>query len=399
MFLDKSSLFLLSLSIILIHGRQVTNQNQKSCSININKDLSEPQPILVVPGTNNTILPHDINGIIDWKLHESIEFLCTEGVKQSPELKSLKGTCIDENIILIDGEQYTIKDIACEKNSRAISKTIGSCYQGASLVHIGYMVQNRFIRLIELCFDHKTERTLYAYTHLTKAHATYQKNIKRPGWISGKKYFSNTNINKMYSKENQIERVTELVDDKWASVIITDEINLVRGHLVPKVDFVYSVQQRATMHLLNAAPQWNVINGGNWQRIEESIRKFVETSNVELDIYSGTFGTLLINGREFYLTHNSRNQGVIPVPEFFFKVVLDRLSGNGVAIITVNHPFITDKTKNKYNLCKDISKNITWVERIKPVLTAGYYYACDVNDFVKVVKFLPQSVKANNILM
>lgn len=62
------------------------------------------------------------------------------------------------------------------------------------------------------------------------------------------------------------------------------------------VDFVYGVHERSTMHLLNASPQWNTVNGGNWFRIEESIRDLVEIGNVGvLDVYSGTYGTLEVN--------------------------------------------------------------------------------------------------------
>lgn len=47
---------------------------------------------------------------------------------------------------------------------------------------------------------------------------------------------------------------------------------LARGHLAPDADFALSPHQLATYYYVNAAPQWQSINAGNWLRTETNSR-------------------------------------------------------------------------------------------------------------------------------
>ena len=44
---------------------------------------------------------------------------------------------------------------------------------------------------------------------------------------------------------------------------------LSKGHLSPNADFIWNEWQQASYYYFNAAPQWQSINGGNWNEIDE----------------------------------------------------------------------------------------------------------------------------------
>uniref|UniRef100_A0A336MTT0 CSON006568 protein n=1 Tax=Culicoides sonorensis TaxID=179676 RepID=A0A336MTT0_CULSO len=385
--------------ISFVESRQVPPIKKKhdsfGCDLNINRDLPDPQPLFMKPGQNISILPDNHDGIVHLVNGQELELFCTEGLAVNSQSKSAKVQCSKNDYMKMNNKEYKIHDLKCHKTSRPITKEVGKCYQNAILIEIGYKIQdNRFLKLFEVCFDKMRERPLYTHAKLTKANAAHQKNVDRGGWVAGKGYFSNSNANKLYSVANQFERMKKLVGASKGKIYVNKKINLARGHLAPMVDFVYGVHQRATMHLLNAAPQWNTINGGNWFKIEESVRDLVENGNSdELDVYTGTFDVLNVEKKPFYLASNSNDDGVMPVPKIFYKVVIDARSGKGVALIMTNNPFLKENDLDRYIYCNDVAKSIKWVRKMKQDLSKGYFYACQVEDFAKVVKHLPSELK------
>jgi DNA/RNA endonuclease G (NUC1) len=71
---------------------------------------------------------------------------------------------------------------------------------------------------------------------------------------------------------------------------VHDEHFLSRGHLAARADFIFGSQQRATFYYVNAAPQWHRFNAMNWEALEHSVRVLVGKRNINLDVYTGTFG-------------------------------------------------------------------------------------------------------------
>lgn len=63
--------------------------------------------------------------------------------------------------------------------------------------------------------------------------------------------------------------IAGFVGNALADRYITSTQFLARGHLAAKTDFIYATGQRASFYFINAAPQWQPFNAGNWNRLEQ----------------------------------------------------------------------------------------------------------------------------------
>lgn len=65
-----------------VESRKLSNPKSQlgsSCEIDINSDLPDPQPLLINPGTNNSVLPNNPDGIVTLAERQKTELFCTEG--------------------------------------------------------------------------------------------------------------------------------------------------------------------------------------------------------------------------------------------------------------------------------------------------------------------------------
>jgi len=121
----------------------------------------------------------------------------------------------------------------------------------------------------------------------------------------------------------------------------------------------------------------------------------VADENITVDCYTGTWGVSTLPdvngiGRELYLDFDENNNGLIPVPKLYFRVIIDRESRNGIVLLGVNNPHATiEQIEEEYIICQDIGAQLSWVSWTKEDLKKGYSYACTVEDFTAVVKDLP----------
>jgi len=102
---------------------------------------------------------------------EAIEVYCTSGfASPSTEQKSLLATCADDNQFQVDGVAYSFIDLRCITIPYHTARATGyTCFNGASLVEIGFDAGDRFFKVLEVCHDTTTEETYYAKYRLTPA--------------------------------------------------------------------------------------------------------------------------------------------------------------------------------------------------------------------------------------
>lgn len=82
-------------------------------------------------------------------------------------------------------------------------------------------------------------------------------------------FFPGVSVNTMYTQAQQKTTLASLVGTELAGKYITNSQHMARGHLAAKTDFIFATGQRATFFFINAAPQWQPFNAGNWNSLEQ----------------------------------------------------------------------------------------------------------------------------------
>lgn len=272
---------------------------------------------------------------------------------------------------------------------------------------------------MKLCHDELIESTLYVHHILNPSSNHHQTGVTRVNFIEGD-FYNSKDVNYLYSQKKQKQTIGYLLHGNHEKYFNEKKsLYLARGHLSAKADHIYGIQQLSTFYFINAAPQWQKFNAGNWERIEAGVRSFVARKKLTVDCYTGTWDILKLpdinnNYQELYLSidnddnnddydnqngNNHNNYYQIPVPKFYYRVVIDRATKNGIVLIGVNNPFATiQEIENDYILCNDISDKINWINWKKDYIPNGYSYACEVNEFLQIVNHLPDDLEVKGLL-
>lgn len=97
------------------------------CTINVNKDLADPQPLIVRPGTSAFVYPEDKTGIINLEKDQEVEIYCTATGFKIPEGagNSVIAKCIEGTYFEVSGMAYTFKDFTCKTIPYHIARKTG----------------------------------------------------------------------------------------------------------------------------------------------------------------------------------------------------------------------------------------------------------------------------------
>lgn len=376
------------------------------CTVLINgaSGLPNPQPLFLVPGTNRFFTPETRNGTIPMASMQTMELFCSDAGFAAPfqGLNTLMAQCQANNQFLVNGRSIPFNQLRCidqvRHTARRSARTrFNLCLNNVTQIEVGFLVGNRFIWTMEICFDEVVERTHFTYAPLTTHNLSFQRSMVRP-FFTGGTFFGGRNVDQLYTGNQQ--RITmngiigaARVNQLWDN---SRDFFLARGHLAARADFIFETQQRTSFYLMNAAPQWQSFNDGNWVHIENGVRNFLSQRNIDAEVYTGTFGILELADtqgipRQLFLSFNNQNQGRIPVPQFYYKIVIGTRSRRGIAFVGVNNPHATwaEINSGRFSICRDVSNQVTFVNWRRNDLTMGYSYACDVNELAAVLRHLP----------
>lgn len=195
-----------------------------------------------------------------------------------------------------------------------------------------------------------------------------------------------------YRKSAQIEHFRSVLGR--SQHYFTNSSFLSRGHLTPDADFVFTSAQFATYFYANVCPQFQSINGGNWNRVENLARQLAQQEQTNLDIYTGTHGQLALPSSSgdlipLYLSESDQ----IEVPEYLWKIVHNPRTNAAIVFITMNNPFA--RRSDVRELCPDVCQQ-SGID-FPPNARRGFTYCCSFEDFARRVSV--RTLRANRLLV
>lgn len=375
------------------------------CLIDIRKDLYDPQPVFLKTNSKE-FYPLNTNGFIQVNGRQSLELWCSNRFTLMNK-QLIKVTCVNDKQFKVEGhaEPYDIGKLNCINWPAFTAERTSVECPGGRLVRVGFSIDTkRFIEQMLICFDENEDTTRYVQHRLSDISDYYAIGVERITFQPND-FFHHQNIDELYRKTKQIEVISTQLNMNASKYFDSRNLFLSRGHLAAKADFVYATMQRATFLFINAAPQWQSFNAGNWERIENSLRSYITKNQMNVICYTGTFGVATlpnIDGVEtpLYLDADKNNNGLIPVPKLYFRIVIEPKTKRGIVFIGVNHPHLQmEQIHQDYVICEDVSDKITYIKWKRKNLHFGYSYVCSVEDFLKVNHYLPPLTAPGGLLI
>lgn len=382
------------------------------CSIDTQYDLPKPnlpQPLYVRPNSTEYWLPND-DGFIEVPHGSSIELVCTAPFANSTtkipgisrKKRAIRPRCLQGTTFTLNGEKYEFRQFLCTQPVKyTVERTEQTCANNtAQLYRVGYnLTKSHFLETMLLCHDDDELRTHYVRYTLRPANQYYQPDVKRLSF-SKAMHFTQYDMHYYYSKKNQQQQAAQLLGSEAQAQICFDKKSLFlsRGHLAAKADMIYATQQRTTYTFFNVAPQWQSFNGGQWATLEERVRAFIKQLKQKVICYTGTVGVMHLrtasgNTRQpYYLSYDKNNNGLLPVPALYFRIIVTAAGCAGIVLLGTNDPFVTMREiYEEYVICTDVREHVPWLrwmQNRKASSKSGYLYACRVDEFIKVVPTL-----------
>lgn len=186
---------------------------------------------------------------------------------------------------------------------------------------------------------------------------SYSEKNRLPNWVSYHLRADNLK-NKVAKRKNKFFADPQLLQIKkaFARPDDFDGDTYDRGHMAPSDDFVWDQKANdATFVMTNMAPQERALNRGSWKKLELSVRKWACTEG-ELRVVTGPILSESM----------TRMSSQVPVPQKFFKVILDETPPRKVI------GFIYKQEDGKASMAAQ-AKNLAAIEKL-----TGYKFFVDL---------------------
>ncbi|XP_053688314.1 uncharacterized protein LOC128737661 [Sabethes cyaneus] len=377
------------------------NKLAPACTLNINTQLPRPQPLILIPGSESFRYPASDDRLLQLEAGETLELACQNGFNVAPGKNSIIVSCVFDDTFNYDSTMFHFGQFSCTQNwASTARRTSRPCETNANIVEIGFELGTRFPKILDVCHNEVTFENHWVKHEFHRRHNGFQQGVPRPSWIQGS-FFPGIPTNTLYTINRQRQTIALILNSQPLADALVQDVNtgiyMARGHIAARADFIYGTQQNATFWFLNAAPQWQNFNDGNWLRIEDSSRAFVASRNLQVTVYGGTYGVHTqtdANGDQqpIFLDFDPNGTQRLPAPLIYYKILHDEVNKAGVVLIGVNDIHLTslEAVRQQYVLCDDISDKINWINWDRTNLARGYSYACEVNPFLKRIGHLSQ---------
>lgn len=378
------------------------------CSVFVNSHLGDPQPLIIRPNTLQFNEPTTAAGIVRVEFNQQAELFCTSGFRNPAGAQTMMATCINETRFLINGQEHLFQNINCNALPQHTARRTGRrCFGNAVEAEIGFVVGARFFRILEVCHDEASASNLWVYYRQHSGNQGFQRSFPRISFIQGD-FYAGMNPQNLYTRFVQHQTFTRILGSaNHARQFVHEDgdIFLARGHLAARADYIFGPHQQASFYFINAAPQWQSFNGGNWEHIEDGVRRMIADRGLDCQIWTGTWGITTLPDtagvrRQLFLDVDANGNGRLPVPMIFYKIIIDTISRRGIAFIGVNNPHLSMADINRdYIFCNDVGAGVNYVPWNRFNLTGGYSYACNVGEFAQRITNLPPLPQVTGLLL
>lgn len=360
------------------------------------------------PGLKDFVELDSSSGHITLSTGQQIVLHCSRGFKTPLGGTKAVATCASGKQFEVNNKRYEFTQFACKAYPDHKTRITNRTCVGGNIVEIGFEVETKWFSLMEVCHVGVRGETLWVHYKQTPKHWGFQRAVARISFIQAD-FYKGLRVESLYTREVQRKTIAKILgSSELASKLIAakSDVFLARGHLAAKSDFIYGSQQLATFYFINAAPQWQTFNAGNWADVETDTKKYFDKKNLNVEVYTGTYGTLKFkdindNLRDLFLASDSNNTTQrIPVPKLYYKLVIAPKERAGIVFVGVNNPHATlQEIKKEYIICKDVSDQVKYISWKKADIQLGYSYACEISDFLKTVEHLPKLQAVEKLLL
>ncbi|XP_045530331.1 uncharacterized protein LOC123718026 isoform X1 [Pieris brassicae] len=370
-----------------------------SCNLSLKEDFGSPSPVYLHNG--EFLAPNSASGHILLRRSEIVQIACPGHKRfvllgdEQTHLDVLPVKCVTGKTFRSDnGWVGELKEVTCNGPPwYSAQETRQYCYGRNKMYSTGYNISGDFHKLYDLCFDKSLFTTLYSKHELTPA-SFFKQISSRPSFIEGD-LFGKVRMSQLYKIDNQKKRLREILGDGMDEKYITKIQFLNRGHLSPKADFTLSAEQRASFHYANTAPQWMRGNAGDWAAVEDAVRRRVHDLNTTVTLYTGAYGVMTLadsanKHREIYLSTDQNNNGIVPVPLYFFKLVYDPKKQTAVVFVLINSTYYTEARIDELSFCQDVCYENSKYKWLKWRNDGTHSFCCEYHEFVENINVLPQ---------
>lgn len=212
-----------------------------------------------------------------------IRVSCADKKFKKVNAREVVATCVRNDIVRVRKKEMHFKDLECSDFPRSTVRNLNvPCYNNGTVHEIGFPVRRLYLRLALACFNKFNYTSTYVYANTSYLHTGHAGGVPRVDFEHDKMY--NFNVSEKYRSSYQRDTLKKILQsEKLAKKYVKDDGQyfMSRGHLAAKADFVYGSEQAATFHYVNAAPQWQIFNGGNWVQVEQSIQKHIVRSGTD----------------------------------------------------------------------------------------------------------------------
>ncbi|XP_071442883.1 uncharacterized protein [Hetaerina americana] len=353
-----------------LYWKVALDRNTGGCSIAITSGLPEHQPLILNTDNPPTVALPNGNGSLEVPKGGVLRLACCGAsndlsVTETPEafVTCVSGTTFRVKTPEGSDEEVDFEKLTCTEypysTARYREDEDPDCQPPNSPTEIGFILPSDgyFLRVIDGCFNNRSLNSVYTHFEMPSVISSFENNFPRPGFKQSY-FYGNLSVNTIFTRNNQRATVSKILgsDELGLKYIQSDgDHYLARGHFSAKADFIYGAIQRATFYFINAAPQWQSFNGANWVSLETNLRDFAASSKLNLSVWTGSYGVTTlpdVNGVEqkisLYIDENGNQQ--IDVPALYWKVALDRNTGQSAAFVGVNNPYL-DPVPESMILC------------------------------------------------